>query len=107
LSPEQIKQLRSKLGLTAQELAQTLGVELRELQAWEQGERFPTKRTVKRLQALAEEEQKASGSFATAHQGLERLSDPEFWALVRKLIAHPKLFADAQALSKQYDDPNP
>jgi hypothetical protein len=36
---------------------------------------------------------------------MERLSDPELWKLVRKLLAHPALFRQAQKLAEEFSDP--
>src|SRR3954471_18866465 len=52
VSPEDLKQLRKELSCTAKELALTLGIEPKELAAWEAGELFPTKRYVGEMEAL-------------------------------------------------------
>ena len=52
VSPEEIKQLRKDLNLSARELATSIKAETEDVWAWETGERFPTKRFVTRMLAL-------------------------------------------------------
>ena len=108
--PADIQKLRKELSCTARELAATLGVDPKDVSAWESGERFPTKRHVEALRALREK-----GPSAVVRQargkvqqklGVERLSDPEFWRVVRKLVMHPALFEQVVKLSAQYHDPS-
>jgi len=121
VSPEEIKQLRKDLNLSARELATNIKAETEDVWAWETGERFPTKRFVTRMLAL----RKTGGSKAAAGgskqpvatpakpasaraadpTGLVRLADPELWTLVRKLVQHPALFDKALALAKEHADP--
>lgn len=117
MSPEEIKQLRKDLNLSARELATSIKAETEDVWAWETGERFPTKRFVTRMLALRKSgaakpasaaaakpvSPKASGSPGSA--GLARLADPELWTLVRKLVQHPALFDRVVALAQQYPDP--
>jgi transcriptional regulator with XRE-family HTH domain len=109
LSPEDIKQLRKDLKVTARDLAQALDVEQKEIVAWEAGERFPTKRYVDAMQKL-----KAKGPEAFprvpkakpgAKIGVQRLNDPKLWEIVRKLLEHPALFDQVAELSARYNDP--
>ncbi len=110
MSPDELKQLRKELSCTAKELALTLGVEPKEIAAWEAGELFPTKRYVGELEALRKKGPSAiarppRGKAAAAKVGLARLADPKFWELTRKLAEHPALFEQALKLAEQYPDP--
>lgn len=113
MSPEEIKQLRKDLKLSARELATSIKAETEDVWAWETGERFPTKRFVTRMQALKKKgtaspspaTEKPAAAKAAGSTGLARLADPELWALVRKLAQHPALFERAVALAKDYPDP--
>ena len=109
LSPDDIKQLRKDLKVTARDLAQALDVEQKEVVAWEAGERFPTKRYGEAMQKL-----KAKGAAAFprtpkakpgAKVGVQRLNDPKLWEIVRKLLEHPALFDQVAELSARYADP--
>jgi transcriptional regulator with XRE-family HTH domain len=93
VTPDDIKQLRKELGCTARDLAMTLGLEQKEVLAWEAGELFPTKRFVEQMKGLRE---KGPGAVLKAAKGknvapTDRLSDPGFWAVVKKLVLHPAL----------------
>ena len=119
VSPEEIKQLRKDLNLSARELATSIKAETEDVWAWETGERFPTKRFVTRMLALRKTgtpkrppanapEPKAAKPAAARASGpanLSRLADPELWTLVRKLVQHPALFESVVALAKDYPDP--
>lgn len=92
-----------------QELAAALEIEPRLVVAWEDGEKFPTKRHVEAMQALAEK-----GPTAIARKGRRRgdamtpmqaLADPGLWSLFRKLLAHPELRRRALEIAETYDDP--
>ncbi len=109
MTPEEIRRLREDLQCTARELATTVGLEATEVVAWEQGERFPTKKMVQQLNQLRElgstaivRKRKAKSPIPS---GVARLTDPEFWELTRKLIEHPELFNKALTLAKEYADP--
>ena len=52
MTPEELKALRKELSCTAKELAATLGVEQKDVLAWEKAELFPTKVFVDRMEAL-------------------------------------------------------
>lgn len=112
MSPEDLKQLRKELSCTAKELALTLGIEPKELAAWEAGELFPTKRYVGELEALRKKGPSAiqraprGKAAAAAKTGMARLSDPKLWELVRKLAEHPALFDQVSKLAETYPDPN-
>jgi transcriptional regulator with XRE-family HTH domain len=107
---DEIKQLRAELKCTARELAQTLGLEPGEVQAWEAGERFPTKRLVAQMETLRAKgptsiQRKTAKRPSSSATPLSRLADPEFWAIVRKLASHQDLFVEVAELAKRFDDP--
>ena len=108
MSPEEIKALRNELGCTARDLAAALGIELPMVQAWERAEQFPTKRhcdamdVLRQKGAAAMPKKRRKGTPATPMQAL---ADPDLWRLVRKLIAHPDLRAEAMNLAAKYADP--
>ena len=109
MSPEELKQLRKELSCTAKELATTLGVEPKELAAWEAGELFPTKRHVGELEGLRKKGPTAilrqPKGKAAAKVGMARLADSKFWELVRKLAEHPALFDQVSKLADAFSDP--
>ena len=110
MSPEELKQLRKELSCTAKELALTLGIEPKEVAAWEAGELFPTKRFVGELEALRRKGTGAivrapKGKAAAAKTGIARLADAKLWELVRKLAEHPALFDQVSKLADVYSDP--
>jgi transcriptional regulator with XRE-family HTH domain len=110
VSPDEIRKLRKELECTARELAATIGVDGGEIMAWEQGERFPTKKLIADLERLRERGSTAIArnrkrKFPTTTKGTERLADPAFWLLMRKLIDNPDLFDKAQSLAEAYPDP--
>ncbi|HET9960595.1 MAG TPA: helix-turn-helix domain-containing protein [Polyangiaceae bacterium] len=109
MTPEEIQQLRKELTCTARELATTLGVDPKEVSAWEAGELFPTKRYVQAMEGLRARGPsaivRAPKGKAPKRVGLDRLSDPALWKLFRKLLDHPQLFDDVQALAAKYPDP--
>jgi len=106
VTPEDLKQLRKELGCTARDLATTLGIEQKEVLAWEAGELFPTKRYVDQLNVLR---QKGPSAVLKAAKGkavapTDRLSDPAFWAIVKKLLLHPPLYDQVSKLAESYRD---
>jgi transcriptional regulator with XRE-family HTH domain len=109
MAPEEIKQLRQELGCTARDLATALGIEQEVVLAWEQGELFPTKRHVTKMEELRQKGPSAiprkPRRAAVAASPMAVLSDPEMWRLVRKLIAHPELRREAARLAEAYPDP--
>ena len=85
VSPEDLKQLRKELACTAKELATTLGIEPKEMAAWEAGELFPTKRHVGELEALRKKGPSSilrtpKGKAAAAKVGMwmPRLAKPKY-----------------------------
>ena len=108
MSPEDIKQLRKELKATARELAVALAIDQKEVVAWEAGERFPTKRYVDAMQKLRAQGPSAiprtTKGKAAAKTGVQRLSDPKLWEIVRKLVEHPALFDQVADLAGKYPD---
>ena len=110
MSPEELKLLRKDLSCTAKELALTLGIEPKEVAAWEAGELFPTKRYVSELETLRKKGSAAivrapKGKQAATKTGLARLADPKLWEIIRKLAEHPALFDQISKLAEAYPDP--
>jgi transcriptional regulator with XRE-family HTH domain len=106
VTPDDIKQLRKELGCSARDLAATLGIEQNEVLAWEGGELFPTKRYVDAMKALRAQGpsgvlRAAKGKNVTA---TERVSDPAFWMIVKKLLLYPALYEQVSRLAATYDD---
>lgn len=106
VAPEDIKLLRKELGCTARDLATTLGIEQKEVLAWEAGELFPTKRFVDQMQGLRAKGPSAvlKSAKGKAASPQDRLSDPAFWALVKKLVLHPALYDQVSKLAEKYDE---
>jgi transcriptional regulator with XRE-family HTH domain len=106
VSPEDIKALRKELSCTAKELAATLGVDQKDVLAWEKAELFPTKVFVDKMEALRA---KGPGAVARKAKGsvdpLKVLADPQLWELVRKLLANKKLRDEVAKLAAAYPDP--
>jgi transcriptional regulator with XRE-family HTH domain len=109
VQPDEIQKLRKELSCTAKELAGALGVDPKEVSAWEAGELFPTKRYVTAMAALRAKGPtaivRAPRGKAVAKTGQARLADPVLWRLVRKLVEHPALFDQVVKLSEAYADP--
>jgi transcriptional regulator with XRE-family HTH domain len=106
VSPDDLKQLRKELGCTARDLATTLGIEQKEVLAWEAGELFPTKRFVDQMEALRKKGPSAVLKTARGKNvtPTDRLSDPAFWAVVKKLALHPALFDQVSKLADKFAD---
>ena len=106
MTPEDIKLLRKELGCTARDLATTLGIEQKEVLAWELGELFPTKRFVDQMQKLREKGPSAvlKSTKGKAVAPTDRISDPAFWAIVKKLLLHPPLYEQVSKLAEGYGD---
>ena len=104
MSPEDIKKARMALKCTAKELAAVLEVEPSTIAAWERGDMFPTKQYVDKLQELAKQGPGAVPKKAKGADPMEALRDPDVWALIRKIIAHPKLRTELQKLGDKYED---
>ncbi|WP_156338672.1 helix-turn-helix domain-containing protein [Chondromyces crocatus] len=105
-----IKALRQELACTARELAAALDIEQDVVLSWERGELFPTKRHVTQMEALRSQGPSAiprrpKGRRSPQQPPLHLLAEPELWRLVRKLLAHAELRAEAMKLAEQYPDP--
>jgi transcriptional regulator with XRE-family HTH domain len=106
VTPDDLKQLRKELGCTARDLATTLGIEQKEVLAWEAGELFPTKRFVDQMNSL-----RAKGPSAVlktakgkAVAPTDRLSDPAYWLIVKKLLLYPALYEQVSKLAEGFGD---
>ncbi|WP_394832815.1 XRE family transcriptional regulator [Pendulispora rubella] len=106
MSPDEIKELRKSLSCTAKELAAALGLEQKTVMAWEQGELFPTKQFVDRMNALREKGPSAIPRKSKGTNPIKTLADPQLWELFRKLAAHKKLRDDVAKLAANYSDPS-
>jgi transcriptional regulator with XRE-family HTH domain len=106
VTPDDIKQLRKELGCTARDLATTLGIEQKEVLAWEAGELFPTKRFVDQMQGLRAKGPSAilKSAKGKAASPTDRVSDPAFWLIVKKLLLHPPLYEQVSKLAERYED---
>jgi transcriptional regulator with XRE-family HTH domain len=106
VTPDDIKLLRKELGCTARDLATTLGIEQKEVLAWEAGQLFPTKRFVDQMRALREKGPSAvlKTTKGKAVAPTDRVSDPAFWAIVKKLLLHPPLYEQVSKLAETYGD---
>lgn len=103
MSPEEIRALRKDLALTQRQLADALKVDVDAVREWEKEEAFPTRANCEAMETLrANPPPKTPKNAATP---MQVLSDPSFFTLVRKLIAHPKLRAEVDRLSAEYPDP--
>lgn len=104
MTPEEIKKARQTLKCTAKELATALEVEPATVMGWERGEMFPTKQYVDRMQEFLTAGPSAIPKKAKGADPLEALRDPDVWALIRKIVAHPKLRAEVQKLADKYEE---
>lgn len=95
--------MRQELTLTQRTLADALKLDVALVRRWETGEEFPTKGYCAAMEGLRKNPPpKVPKKGATP---MQVLADPKFFALVRKLIAHPKLRAEVDKLSAEYPDP--
>ena len=106
VTPEDLKQLRKELGCTARDLANTLGIEQKEVLAWEAGELFPTKRFVDQLNTLRVKGPTAvlKTTKGKAVAPTDRVADPAFWSIVKKLLLYPALYDQVSKLAEAYRD---
>ena len=73
-----------------------------------EGELFPTRAHVKRMQSIQQ-----AGPDAVVRQKrgkhkappMQRLAEPAFWGVIRKLLEHPALFDQVAKLAADYADP--
>jgi transcriptional regulator with XRE-family HTH domain len=105
VSPEEIKALRKELSCTAKELAAALGVDQKEVLAWEKADLFPTKAFVDKMEALRARGPSAIPRKSKGADPVKALADPQLWELVRKLAAHKKLRDEVTKLASGYEDP--
>jgi transcriptional regulator with XRE-family HTH domain len=108
VSPEEIKALRKELACTARELATALGIDQKEVLAWEAGELFPTKRYVTQMEVLRKKGPNAIVRVPKGKAkktGVQRLDDPKLWEIFRKLLEHPQLFDQVAKLADGFADP--
>lgn len=102
MTSDDIKALRKELGINLRALAEALEVEVGLVRSWEAGEEFPTKAHCSAMEKLrANPPPKASKNPSP----MQLLADPGFMLLVRKLLAHPKLRAEAEKLAAAHPDP--
>lgn len=112
MTPQEIRELRSRLGCTARELADALGEDQQTVLAWERGDQFPTKRSVdgmleldrKGPQAIARKPRRGATPAASP---MQLLAEPETWRLFRKLLAYPELRREALRLADRFEEPPP
>lgn len=103
MSPEEIRTLRKELGVTQRQLADALKIDVDLVRDWEKEESFPTKAHCEAMEKLrANPPPKVPKNSASP---MQVLGDPKFFALVRKLLSHPKLRAEVEKLSAEYSDP--
>lgn len=107
MNAEEVRALRKELGCTARELAAALGVPGETVTGWEQGETFPTKQWVEKLEALRARGPGAVPRRARKGGGTQvpALADPEFWSAFRKILAYAELRKDVLRLAEGYPDP--
>ncbi len=103
MSPEEIRTLRKDLGLSQRQLAEALKLDVDLVRAWEKEDQFPTKAHCEAMARLRESPPPKVSKSNPAP--MQVLADPRFFTLVRKLVAHPKLRAEAEKLAAEYADP--
>jgi transcriptional regulator with XRE-family HTH domain len=105
VTPEELKAARKDLSCTAKELAVALGLEQATVLAWENGELFPTKQFVDKINALRAKGPGAIPRKSKGQDPVKTLADPVLWELFRKLAAHKKLRDEVKKLASSYTDP--
>ena len=108
MSPDEVRQARRRLRLTARALGEVLGVDGKTVMAWERGDAFPTKRycdAIARTEREATAKQPKEREPAPSSASLAALQQPRLWALVAKLCAHPELLDAAEELAEDYELP--
>ncbi len=102
MTADDIKALRKELGITQRTLSEAIRVEVTEVRAWEAAEAFATKAHCEAMERLrANPPPKPTKNLSP----MQLLGDAKFMLLVRKLMAHPKLRADAEKLAADLPDP--
>jgi len=113
VDPEDLRDIYEKLGCSARQLADTLGVSHREVMDWEVEKRFPTKRHVDRMKQLLDE---GPGALApkrivvqrareTMRLQLATLEDAVVWTVIEKLLDDAEFRQRALDLARTYDEP--
>ena len=103
MSPDEIRSLRKDLNLTQRQLAEALKLDVDVVRAWEKEEAVATKGHCEAMEKLrANPPPRVPKNNATP---MQVLGDPKFFALLRKLLAHAKLRAEAEKLAAEYPDP--
>ena len=106
MTPEEIQRLCQALECTSRELAATLEIDPAVVRAWQQGERFPTKRLIGRMRKLGELGPSAvvrtrRGGRAAAASDV--LQDPRLWNVVQQIVKRPELLDEVAQLVDGYD----
>jgi len=94
MTPDEIRQLCQMLECTSRELAATLGIGPSVVRGWQQGETFPTKRLIARMQELRELGPSAvvrTRRGRRAATDSDVLQDPRLWHVVQQIVEHPDL----------------
>lgn len=103
MSPDEIRALRKDLNLTQRQLSEALKVEVEAVRAWEREEEFPTRALCASMERLrANPPPRVPKNNPSP---VQLLGDPRFFTLLRKLVAHPRLRAEAEKLASEYADP--
>ena len=102
MTADDIKALRKELGITQRALAEALKIDVAEVRGWEASEGFATKAHCEAMARLRTNPPPKPTKNASP---LQLLADPKFLLLLRKLLAHPKLRADAEKLAADHPDP--
>ena len=87
MTPKEIKNLRQRMGLTQKELAEEIGVPINTLARWEQGERVPSKSSVKMVKMLEGRYLNPSRSSSEGLGWNKIDNDKTFQRLVNHLVA--------------------
>lgn len=103
MTPDEIKSLRRTLSFTQRQLAEALTLDVSTVRAWEREEQFPTKAHCTAMEALRRNPPPRPAKGAAPP--LQVLADPAFYALLRKLLAHPGLRAECARLAADLPDP--
>ncbi|MBL8602350.1 MAG: helix-turn-helix transcriptional regulator [Myxococcales bacterium] len=102
MTGDDIKSLRKELGLTQRQMAEALKLDVAEVRNWETGETFATRAHCLAMEKLRQSPPPKPARGASTPGAV--MADPGFWALMRKLVAHPKLRAECAKLAEGYDD---
>jgi transcriptional regulator with XRE-family HTH domain len=105
MTAEDILALRKGLKLTQRQLAEALKIDVDTVRRWEREEAFPTRSLVEALGALRERPPPRKPAPKGASGPYRALAEPGFPVLLRKLLAHPRLRAEAERLAEAWPDP--